>query len=42
VAVFPDQGIVVAVASNTWGIGASSSELMIGLPERMAKMVGGW
>ncbi len=40
--VFPDQGIVVAVTSNTWGIGASSGELVIGLPERMAKMVGGW
>lgn len=42
VVVFPDQGIVVAVTSNTWGVGASSGELVIGLPERMAKMVGGW
>ena len=33
---YPDEDVVVAVLSNTWGVRASSAEMVVGLPERMA------
>lgn len=35
---YPDDDLVVVVLSNTWGIGSSSGDLVVGLPERIAHL----
>jgi CubicO group peptidase (beta-lactamase class C family) len=36
--VYPDQDLVVAVLSNTHGVGAQSGEMVVDLPERLAAL----
>ena len=38
--VYPDSDIVVAVLSNTWGIGSRSAEMVDALPRRVASLCG--
>jgi CubicO group peptidase (beta-lactamase class C family) len=40
--VYPDQDLVVAVLSNTWGVGSRSGEMVTNLPERIAAVCMGW
>jgi len=38
--VFPDHGLVVAVLSNTWGIGSRSGEMVSELPREIGRLCG--
>ncbi len=40
--VYPDHDLVVAVLSNTHGVGAQSGEMVVELPERVAALCMGW
>lgn len=34
---YPDDDLVVVILANSWGIGSSSGDLVVGLPERLAR-----
>ncbi|HMF09821.1 MAG TPA: hypothetical protein VKJ00_11835, partial [Thermoanaerobaculia bacterium] len=36
--VYPDDDLVVAVLSNTWGIGSRSGDLVVAMPRREAAL----
>ena len=40
--IYPDQDLIIAVLSNTWGIGARSGEMNGTLLERLAAICMGW
>jgi CubicO group peptidase (beta-lactamase class C family) len=40
--VYPDRDIAVALLANAWGRGAVSGDMVIGLPQRVAALCGGW
>lgn len=40
--VYPDEDLIIAVLSNTWGIGARSGEMNLTLLERLAAICMGW
>jgi hypothetical protein len=40
--IYPDQDLVIAVLSNTWGIGARSGEMNGTVLERLAAICMGW
>jgi CubicO group peptidase (beta-lactamase class C family) len=39
--VYPDQELVAAILSNTWGVGSNSGEMVTALPERIAAIASG-
>jgi serine beta-lactamase-like protein LACTB len=41
-AVYPDDDLVIAIISNTWGIGSSSGEMTGALVSRLAAICMGW
>jgi CubicO group peptidase (beta-lactamase class C family) len=40
--VYPAEDLVVAILSNTWGLGSASGEMATTLPERVAAICMGW
>jgi serine beta-lactamase-like protein LACTB, mitochondrial len=34
---YPEEDLVVVILSNSWGLGSSSGDLVVGLPERLAR-----
>jgi CubicO group peptidase (beta-lactamase class C family) len=40
--VYPEEQLVVAILSNTWGIGSRSAEMVTDLPQRIAAICMGW